>query len=196
MNETPSNFQKNPNPQGKGLVPVLQDWSAMQPTVAGPRTAGDFLRDYAVSSLVLAAEFRFKPVPEKPYYLYSTEGSWKLSLIAPQEWGDKPIGDFLARCQLRRDMTWDLDLKDIEQDSLSAHRARNFVLGFIEALSAQDSIADNLPTYVAELPYYRRLLAAGLASSLAASLPQVGDQVQAVLESSEASIRLLGKDSK
>ncbi|MFT4519964.1 MAG: hypothetical protein ACI9JM_002364 [Halioglobus sp.] len=181
---TNKNQEKNPNPQGKGLVPVLQDWTDMQPTVQGSRTATEFLRDYAISSLVLAAEFRFKPVLGKTYFLYSTESGWKLSLVAPQEWGQKPIGDFLARCHLRSDMIWDVELDDITEGSLSVQRAKNFVQGFIEALNGQESIADSLPSYVAELPYYRRLLAAGLSSSLRCALPGVGGEVRTLLKDS------------
>lgn len=183
--------QKNPNPQGKGLVPFLQDWHSMQPELMGQTAASGFLRDYAISSLVLAAEFRFKPVPENPYYLYSTPTGWKLSLISPQEWGQRRVGSFLARCYLGRDMTWQLNVEDIDSESPAARRARGFVLGFLQSLREQESIAENLPTYVAQLPYYRRLLATGLASRLALCLPALGGEVVRLLDREKSEISLL-----
>ncbi len=183
--------QKNPNPQGKGLVPLLQDWQAMQPQTRGPEVASEFLRDYAISSLVLTADFRFKPVPDKPYYLYSTPNGWKLSMISPQEWGRHSIGDFLARCQLGRDMTWELAAGDIDKDSSAARAAQGFILGFLQALSEQESIEKELPTYVAQLPYYRRLLATGLAAQLRACLPALGSEVRQLLEQERVSLSLL-----
>ncbi|GAB5452802.1 MAG: hypothetical protein Hals2KO_31300 [Halioglobus sp.] len=183
--------QKNPNPQGKGLVPFLQDWEKIQTDLAGPDSASDFLRDYAISSLVLAAEFRFKPVPGKPYYLYSTASGWKLSLIAPGELGQLDMGSFLARCQLGTDMTWDLVVEDIDRDSPAARRAQRFILGFLRALNEQPSIAEGLPTYVAQLPYYRRLLATGLSSQLSSSAVRLGGEVKQLVASEQATLRLM-----
>jgi len=41
----------------------------------------------------LEYEFRFEPVNDKIYYAYKrTDGSVFVSLISPQEWGDKYIG--------------------------------------------------------------------------------------------------------
>ena len=191
MSNNPVQNPKKPNPQGKGLVPFLQDWQSMQPEVVEPTAAADFLRDYAFSSLVLAAEFRFKPVPEKSYYLYSTPTGWRLSLIAPQELGRHNFGEFLARCQLGRDMTWEVVADDIVKDSPAALRAQSFVLGFLQTLSEQASIADSLPTYVAQLPYYRRLLATGLSSRLASCLPALGGEVRQLLAHNQAAISLL-----
>lgn len=187
----PGATQKNPNPQGKGLVPLLQDWEAMRTDLTGPDSATEFLRDYAISSLVLAAEFRFKPVPGKPYYLYSTSSGWKLSLIAPGELGRLDMGSFLARCQLGTDMTWELVVEDIDRDSPAARRAQRFILGFLRALSEQSSIADSLPTYVARLPYYRRLLATGLSSQLSSSVTRFGGEVKHLLAREQAAIGLL-----
>ena len=53
---------------------------------------------------------------------------------------------------------------------------------FVDALSAQESIASQLPFYVSGLPYYQRLLATALASSLQRSLPRTGDDMQALLK--------------
>ena len=100
---------KNPNPQGKGMVPVLRDWATMQPSVVAPKSPAAFLRDYCISSLVLAADFRFKPVVGNTYFLYARERDWNLSLIAPDEWGQRRPGECLGECHLRADMTWEID---------------------------------------------------------------------------------------
>jgi hypothetical protein len=168
-------FVKNPNPQGKGLVPVLRDWQAMVPAVSGPKAAGEFLRDYCLSSLVLAAEFRFKPVVGKPYYLYATTTDWRLSMVAPHEWTGAGIGEYFARCTLRADMTWAVaPAEGLAEDAPAVRNALAFVEAFIDTLNDQERVGDNLPVYVRELPYYRRLLASALAASLKHSAP--GDE--------------------
>jgi len=180
MSDTPISFEKNPNPQGKGLVPVLRDWATMQPTVAGPKEPADFLRDYCLSSLVLSANFRFKPVVGKPYFLYAGEDGWSLSLIAPQEWGERKFGEYVARCSLRPDMTWEIDAT-LEEHSPALARAQQFILEFFDSFATHQSISGHLPFYCARLPYYQRLLATALACSLQRSLPNTGDDVQALL---------------
>jgi len=165
---------KNPNPQGKGCVPVLQDLAALRSHSPGPKSPGDILRDYCLSALVLAAEFRFRPVPGQSYYLYSDEQEWKLSLIAPREWGARIPGQFVAKCCLRDDMTWQLDFGRFRADSSAAQRLQRFIDGFASTISAQHSLLDALPFYASELPYFQRILATGLAGSLQHSISEVG----------------------
>jgi Protein of unknown function (DUF2452) len=173
---------RKPNPQGKGSVPVLRDWATMQPSVIAPKSPAVFLRDYCISSLVLAAQFGFKPVVEKSYYLYARENDWNLSLIAPEEWGQRRPGECLGECRLRPDMTWEIDTSGVYADSTAAQgRARNFVEAFVETVSGNDGIAASLPFYVSNLPYYQRLLATALASSLQGSMPQSSKEVTALL---------------
>lgn len=174
-------FQKNPNPQGKGVVPVLRDWQSFTPMALAPKTAANFLRDYCVSSLVLAADFRFKPVVGKTYYLYATSDGWSLTLIAPQEWGERKAGKFLASCQLRADMTWEMDAADLADQPEALAQARQFIEGFVDALSEQETIEEHLPYYVQEMPYYRRMLATALSASLKHTLPPSGDNMKALL---------------
>ncbi len=167
-----ANPEKNPNPQGKGLVPVLRDWQAWRPAVVKPRGAAAFLRDYCLSSLVLAAEFHFRPVVGRAYYLYATASTWRLSMVAPQEWGREGIGEYFARCTLRNDMTWTVEPdEDLAADSPAVQGALAFVEGFADTLENSERIADGLPVYVRELPYYRRMLASALAASLKHSAP-------------------------
>ena len=174
--------RKNPNPQGKGLVPLLRDWHSIQPALRGPKTPADFLRDYCLSSMVLAAEFRFKPVVGQRYFLYARENGWSLSLVAPHEWGERRVGQFVANCQLRTDMTWNLDASGMDPSSLAATRAQTFICAFVATLSSHPSITAHLPFYKATVPYYQRLLGTALASSLSASLPPGGDDMQALLQ--------------
>lgn len=166
--------QKNPNPQGKGCVPVLQDWGALRPRLPDSKSATDILEDYCLSALVLASSFRFRPVPGKPYFLYSGDEGWSLSLIGPQEWGDTAPGEFVAKCHLRSDMTWQLEFCPLPTESPVRDRLARFVEGFTSTLTRQESVMDELPFYVSELPYYRRMLATGLAVSLQHSIAATG----------------------
>ena len=176
--------RKNPNPQGKGVVPVLRDWATMTPVGPIRKDAAVFLRDYCISSLVLAARFGFKPVPGKDYFLYAREGEWMLSLIGPHEWGQREPGAFLGRCRLRADMTWVIErCADEESDAVAVERAQAFVEGFVDTLAGQASVGENLPYYVSTLPYYQRLLATALATSLQRSLPDSAAGMKRLLHS-------------
>ena len=171
MHVTRANSAKNPNPQGKGSLPTLHDLGHF--TAAGVRRKEpvEFFRDYCVSSLVLAARFHFRPVVGKTYFLYSQGDGWLLSLIAPQEWGEHAPGPFFAACTLRTDMTWDVHFAELENADAVTEKLQNFVAAFTETLDDQDDIGAHLPHFVDHLPYYRRLLASGLASSLKLSSP-------------------------
>jgi len=166
--------QKNPNPQGKGTVTLLQDWDALRPTLPGRKSANAILTDYCLSALVLAAKFRFRPVPGKSYYLYSDEQEWRLSLIGPREWVDTMPGEFVADCRLQADMTWQLEFSPLLAGSPAGRRLEDFVRSFTIALACQDSVVDELPFYISDLPYYPRLLATGLAVSLQHSIRETG----------------------
>ncbi|CAA0121653.1 Uncharacterised protein [Halioglobus japonicus] len=175
-------YQKNPNPQGKGVVPVLRDWATMQLGTSIVKAPDTLLRDYCISSLVLAANFGFKPVVGKTYFLYARESDWMMSLIAPHEWGAREPGAFLSCCRLRTDMTWEIDTdRERKADELALERAQAFVRGFVDALAEQGAIDQHLPFYVKELPYYQRLLATALAASLQRSMPASGVDVRALL---------------
>jgi len=168
-------MKTNPNPQGKGLVPLLDAWQSLQPVAVDPKSAPRLLADYLVSLLVLSAEFSFKPVPCKPYYLYWREGGWQLSLIGPAEWGLRQPGECLGECQLGFDMTWHLIPQQGPAFSAELQRAiEQFTTLFGEQLTSADALEDILPFYVRQLPFYRRLLATGLAASLLHSIRASG----------------------
>lgn len=171
MPVTSANEQKNPNPQGKGVVPTLGDLARFNPDSVRRKPPLEFFRDYCVSSLVLAARFQFRPVVGRDYFLYSRENTWLLSLISPEEWGANLPGPFVATCTLRTDMTWQVVFTAIDGDVQLTDKLQNFVDGFSAALASQDDILEELPFFVAHLPYYQRVLATGLAASLQRSSP-------------------------
>ena len=168
-------MKDNPNPQGKGLVPVLEAWQAAQPSAVAPKSPPRLLGDYLVSLLVLSAQFSFKPVPGRSYYLYWREGEWRLSLISPAEWVSSQPGECLGECQLGFDMTWHLVANPETDPSPELIEAiDDFARHFGDTLAAAEALEDTLPFYVRQLPFYRRLLATGLAASLKQSMTGSG----------------------
>lgn len=177
------------NPQGKGLVPVLEQWASMRPVTPSEKSPHTLLSDYFISLLILSAEFAFKPVIEQHYYLYHGKSAspsrskisdtsrrvWKLSLIAPEQCGRHNIGTYVGYCQLRTDMTWALSPDTKVKDNVVVIQAlKHFQQQFSEHLDVEQPLSKNLPYYADELPFYRRLAATGLARSINASLTQCG----------------------
>lgn len=166
---------KNPNPQGKGLVPVLEHWHALQPRAVAGKPAGELLVDYFASALVLSARFAFKPVVGRAYFLYWSGHRWQLSLISPNEWGSRAPGACVGECRLRADMTWRITPgEQLADDTRLQSALADFLAGFIATVSGATSLEQTLPGYVADLPYYQRLLATGLTSSVRQSLQHSG----------------------
>ena len=162
---------KKGNPQGKGLTPVLDQWRSLQPAAVAAKPPRRILADYFTTLLVLSAEFRFKPAVGNNYHLYLRKGRWRLSLVAPAEWGARDAGEYLGRCELQADMTWRLDpVTDLDERKELTQALKAFHDGFVSLLDREEVLEDSLPFYVRDLPYYQRLLAAGLASSLKQSL--------------------------
>ena len=64
-----------------------------------------------VSVMIYEADMSFSPVIGKSYYLYEKENGRKyLSLIGPEEWGNKkPYKEFIAKVSLLADHTWKVD---------------------------------------------------------------------------------------
>ena len=98
MNET---VNPHGNPQAKGL-----SWCFV---LQRPRKFVQNLqmrRCSTTGARVLSCRaFKFRVAPDNTYYLYRVEGEWQLSLISPEEWGRRLPGDYVAECQLSRDMT-------------------------------------------------------------------------------------------
>ncbi len=166
---------KRGNPQGKGLTPVLDQWRSMQPALVRHRSPKQVIADYFTTLLILSAEFNFKPALGAHYYLYLRQQQWTLSLIAPEEWLGHEPGPCLGRCELQPDMTWSLEPQpELDQHPTLVEALEAFHEGFLALLDQEGTLEDQLPHYVSHLPYYRRLMAAGLASSLKESLQVSG----------------------
>ena len=162
--------QAAPNPQGKGLVPVLQEWSALRPRQIVPKAGPRLLADYFTSLLVLSAECQLKPVPGQAYYLYLCRGEWQLSLIEPERWPGDEDRHCLGRCELHGDMTWSL-APGSEAGSNAALMAavEAFYDQFQQRMKEAPTVRDQLPFHVDQLPFYRRMAANALATSIACS---------------------------
>ena len=190
------NPHKNPNPQGKGTVPVLADWAATRPQATADKSPAVLLLDWFVSAIVLSAKFQFRPALGQRYFLYLGEDSWQLSLIGPHEWGNRAPGDFLGECALRPDMTWQIEPDEAGlQEPVIRERLAELAGSFTESLKEDGSLREMLPGYRRDLPYYQRMLATGLGSSLQASAEHLAllDEPAGLLleESGGALLRLM-----
>lgn len=173
------------NPQGKGADLMTIHWLPV--IKLQEKSEQHIITDYVKSMLILSAEFNFKPVYSAQYYLYLWGQTLRLSLIPFDKCPDAKVYP-IAECQLRTDLTWCVDFID----SATLHeRAKAFLVDFSEKfekhLGADNTLSETLPFYEADLPFYRRLYAAGLAKSLSMSLKQgqleqkkVGEMVQSV----------------
>ena len=57
---------------------------------------------------IATAEYGFKPVHLKEYYLYKKNKKLTLTLIAPEEWKPKsPYGECIAKVRQLGDSTWE-----------------------------------------------------------------------------------------
>lgn len=168
---------KRPNPQGKGLVPILDSLAQSRATIAvPPKHIEQITSELFTSLFVLHSRFQFKPVVGKSYWLYRrAEDSFHLSMIAPHEWGGSRFGHYIGECVLQQDITWTLTLAadaahEPELLRLIAERRQQFEA----ALHNAKSIDNVLPVYVAALPFYQRLFASALANSLKISMQKSG----------------------
>ncbi len=167
---------KTPNPQGKGLVPVLAALSAANyRSVALPKQIEQIASELFTSMFVLESRFGFKPVPGKTYWLYCKNNCYKLSLLSPQQWSAMIFGELIGQCVLHEDLTWTLELSDeavndAEFMEYIAERRRLFG----EQLQGADSVDDLLPVFQESLPFYQRVFASAMASSLGRSMQLSG----------------------
>ena len=168
---TQQNINPEGNPDGKGLVPVMDALNALQPWSVTRKAPDTILRDFCLSTLVLSARFDFRVVPNNIYYLYRAPDGWRLSLISPSEWGVRLPGPFIAEATLAPDMTWDMQLcPEIGNDPELVDELSRHLQGFLERIAEAGTLEDALPTYEAGLPYQQRMMATALSSSLQTSL--------------------------
>ncbi|RJR17623.1 MAG: DUF2452 domain-containing protein [Nitrospiraceae bacterium] len=166
----------NPNPQGKGIIPVLNDVASSRPqTAVPPKKIDQIAGELFTSMFVLESEFAFKPVIGREYYLYRKDSRFRLTLVSPEQWPGELFGRFIGRCMLERDITWTLEMD--EQASMDQQLNRLIQekkRAFEHALETAGQLGDVLPVYCASLPYYQRLFASALAGSLGISMQLSG----------------------
>ena len=176
---------------------MLADWHERRPQDVRAKSASELLRDWFASILVLSTTFNFRPALGQTYYLYCRDGDWQLSLVAPQEWRGRAPGACLGQCELRSDMTWALEpVDDLDAHPTLGAELEKLIEGFTAELEGDGSLGEHLPGYRRELPYYQRMLATALGTSLRASTGadvNLEAPVRALLESAgEAPLRLRG----
>ena len=164
------------NPDGKGSIGLLADWDRSEPRDVVAKPERQVLAEFFTSMLVLSASFRYQPVAGNQNYLYWIDGEWSLSLIAPEEWSDERRDGFVGTCVLQRDMTWTIVPSDrIGKSNAVSDALGNFFDGFAMMMNTDLTLEETLPSYVARLPYYQRLLASALSRSMRVTLA-LGEQ--------------------
>jgi hypothetical protein len=166
------------NPQGKGLVAVVDDFHTFTPQRVFAKSRHQWLADYFTSILVLNAECALKPVINKTYYLYLKNDIWKLSLIEPSAWSTEVSGIYFAACVLHSDRTWSVTPKEKwQQSKILLDTIEEIQNDFLNALNNEKPLLEQLPFFAEHLPYYRRISANALARSLQKSLTlEIGNE--------------------
>ena len=169
-----SAHEKNTH-QGKGLVLVLQDLSAAAPEELRAKSSEEAAEDYCWSALVLSAAFGFRVTPGQRYFLYLVRQAWQLSLLSPEDWGQRLPGEYVGYCHLHHGMTWGLTFDDAVQEGSLVHSALvQYLEGIREQLLQSGSWEALLRQGERRLPYQQRVLTTALASSLRQSLALSG----------------------
>jgi hypothetical protein len=163
--------QKISNPQGKGIVGIVDDLRAVTPVNVQSKNSHQWLADYFTSTLVLGAKYGFKPVIGKSYYLYLKDREWRLSLIEPHAWESQHSGLFFSECELNKDMSWGLVLSnDWQKHESLVSAVKKLEHEFMQSLNDDAPVVQKLPFYMQHLSYYQKLGANALARSLKQSL--------------------------
>ena len=167
---------KNPNPQGKGLVPVLAALGgAKSGIIVLPKHVEQVAAELFTSMFILESRFSFKPVRGRSYWLYRYGERFQLSLMAPQQWSVGTFDQVIGCCELHDDLVWTLTLSEESSNDqgfmafIATRRER-----FQQALQAGQSLDEALPVYVQKLPFYQRVFASALAGSLGKSMQLSG----------------------
>lgn len=173
-----NSMTKQANPQGKGLVPVMDSLADSRARIDVPPKQIDQISTELFTSLfVLHSRFQFKPVTGRSYWLYQRQDAFYLSLIAPQEWGGSKFGRYVGECVLQQDLTWTLRLdSEAAADAELMRLIEDRRTEFEQALQSAAAIDEVLPVYQAGLPFYQRVFASALANSLKQSMYKSGIQ--------------------
>jgi len=169
-------MKTDPNPQGKGLVPILNDVASSRTKIEiRPKKIDQIAGELFTSMFVLESEFAFKPVVGTDYYLYQKDDRFRLSLVNPDQWAGELFGRFIGRCVLERDITWTLEMDErAPKDQSLIQFIQEKKHAFENAMENAVQLGDMLPVYYASLPYYQKLFASALASSLGVSMQLSG----------------------
>ena len=170
------NINKSPNPQGKGLVAVLESLQqAKNQLQVSAKNLQQISSELFTSLFVLNSQIRFKPTTQQRYWLYFKHQHYQLSLIAPGQWTPEKSGRFIGACELQTDLTWTLELSaDCANDPAFIQAVTEQRRQLEQQLQQAEKIDDVLPVYVASLPYYSRVLASALAYSMQRSMQKSG----------------------
>lgn len=170
---------ENPNPQGKGLRPVMAflEESRAPALMAQPKQIKQISLELFTSLFVLESDFKFKPVRGSNYWLYQKNGRFWLSPIRPDEWDERVYGRYIGECELHEDMTWSLEMCEeaAEDQALMASLEQRWE-AFEEAMEESETVEEALPRYQGQMPFYQRAYAFALAHSLRASMQGSGIQ--------------------
>ncbi|MEW6601190.1 MAG: DUF2452 domain-containing protein [Nitrospirota bacterium] len=165
-------MNNDPNPQGKGLVLLLNDVASSRPIInVPPKKIDQIAGELFTSMFVLESEFSFRPVMGREYYLYRKENRFRLTPVGPEQWPGELFGRFIGRCMLERDITWTLEM----DEHAALDRGLNKFIqekkqAFEKTLETAGQLGDVLPVYCDSMPYYQRLFASALACSLGISM--------------------------
>ncbi|MFK7885578.1 MAG: DUF2452 domain-containing protein [Gammaproteobacteria bacterium] len=164
------------NPDGKGVSTTLSDWFGVEPRGVAAKPKHQVLAEFFTSMLVLNARFSYKPVIGATNYLYYVDDSWRMSLIAPDEWTEQHRDGFAGACELQRDMTWTIEpAENLLKPGAMADAVTTFFDVFAQSLDTDLTLEEILPFYVHRMPYWQRLHASGLSRSIRAAVI-LGDQ--------------------
>ncbi len=168
---------KNPNPQGKGLVPVLSVLAEGKTAAAHvpPKEIDQISVELFTSLFVLRSDFKFRPVPGQTYTLYQKDGRFRLSLVAQHEWEGNLFGKVVGECKLQSDMTWTLKLSEEagRDEALLAYIEKER-LAFDQRVRNAKTMEDILPEYDESQVFYQRAYSHVLAHSLRSSMLRAG----------------------
>lgn len=169
-------MKKQANPQGKGLVPVLDSLADSRArTIIPPKSIDQISSELFTSMFILHSQFSFKPVVGKPYYLYQYRGNFKLSMISPREWGGSDFGQYIGECVLQTDISWTLTLgAEAAKDESFMEYIEQQRKQFDDVMCSAESVDETLPVYLESLPFYQRVFASALANSLKISMEKSG----------------------
>lgn len=168
-------MKKQPNPQGKGVNPILDTLMPYQNTSVPAKDIQEISHELFTALFILESQFNFKPVVNKTYYLYKKQEKFHLSLIAPSQWNENIAGQYIGQCVLHNDLIWSLKLDEkAEQDPIVMQYITAKRKAFDQALEQVETIEQSLPIFNPFLSFYQRALAFGLSHSLQISMQKEG----------------------